>query len=225
VTPLDPTPVVAAFDFDGTLTRADSVIPFMRRFARRPPVVVRALGELPRVLVALARGDRDRLRAAATRAVLTGVPRAEVDGAGREFAAEIVAGRLRADTTERLRWHVAEGHRVVIVSASYDCYLHDVAAALGAEAVLSTRLDVRDGRCTGALIGGNCRGAEKVARLDAWLAGQGLDRDEVELWAYGDSAGDRELLEYADHAVWVRGPLDSATPARGRDGRADRPVP
>ena len=216
------TTVVAAFDFDGTLTRHDSVLPFLGRFVRRPAVVVRALGELPRVLVALARRDRDRLRASATRAVLTGVPHGDVEAAGRKFAAEIVAGRLRNDTTERLRWHVAQGHRVVFVSASYDCYLHHVAAALGAESVLSTRLEVRDGRCTGALIGANCRAVEKVARLDTWLTEQGLRRDEIELWAYGDSAGDRELLAYADHAFWATEPLDSVAPARGHHRPADR---
>jgi phosphatidylglycerophosphatase C len=217
------TAVVAAFDFDGTVTRADSVLPFLKRFALRPAVVLRAVRELPRVVVALAGRDRDRLRAAATRAVLTGVPCPDVEAAGREFAAEIVAGRLRDDTTARLRWHVAQGHRVVLVSASYECYLHDVATALGAEAVLATRLDVRDGRCTGALIGANCRAAEKVARLDAWLGEQGLPRDEIELWAYGDSAGDRELLAYADHAVWAAEPLDSVAPASGHSGLPTEP--
>jgi phosphoserine phosphatase len=33
-----------------------------------------------------------------------------------------------------------------------------------------------------------------------WLAG-----DDTELWAYGDSAGDRELLAEADHATWIDG--------------------
>ena len=217
------TTTVAAFDFDGTLTRSDSVLPFLQRFAVRPTVAVRAVRELPNVALALVRRDCDRLRAAATRAVMTGVPSAAVEAAGREFAAEIVAGRLRDDTTARLRWHVAQGHRVVLVSASYECYLRDVAVALGAEAVLATRLDVRDGRCSGALIGSNCRAAEKVARLDAWLGELGLHRDEIELWAYGDSAGDRELLAYADHAVWATEPLDSVAPACDHPGLPSEP--
>lgn len=206
-------PVVAAFDVDGTLTRDDSVVPFLRRFAGHPAVLARAVRQLPTVAVAVARRDRDRLRAAATRAVFTGVAHSAVAAEGSRYATEIVAGHLRADTTARLRWHVAEGHRVVLVSASYDAYLHGVAAALGAEAVLATRLAVRDGRCTGALDGRNCRGPEKVARLDAWLAAAGLTRSDVELWAYGDSNGDRELLAAADHAVWATGPVDNVAAA------------
>jgi phosphatidylglycerophosphatase C len=101
---------------------------------------------------------------------------------------------------------------VVIVSASYEDYLGPVAVHLGAHGVVSTSLDVVDGRCTGSLRGANCRGHEKVARLDAWLRQQGLAREDITLWAYGDSAGDRELLAWADHPVWVRERLTSVAP-------------
>ena len=49
-------------------------------------------------------------------------------------------------------------------------------------------------RLDGTLVGGNVRGPEKLRRFRAWAG----DRD-IELWAYGDSAGDRELLAAADH--------------------------
>jgi phosphatidylglycerophosphatase C len=59
-----------------------------------------------------------------------------------------------------------------------------------------------DGRLTGELAGANVRSAEKVRRLEAWIAGSTLG-DEAIVWAYGDSAGDRELLARADHPVRV----------------------
>ena len=37
---------------------------------------------------------------------------------------------------------------------------------------------------------------------------------DAELWAYGDSAGDAELLSAADHPVWVRGTEIGAEPSR-----------
>jgi phosphatidylglycerophosphatase C len=58
-----------------------------------------------------------------------------------------------------------------------------------------------DGRLTGELASPNVRREEKVRRLEAWLGDDG----PVELWAYGDSDGDRELLARADHPVRVRG--------------------
>ena len=204
---------IAAFDFDGTLTERDSVVPFLGRLARRPAVLGRAVTQVPAAAAALVRRDRDRLRAVATRAVLTGVSAARLATEGDRFAADIVAARLRADTRARLAWHIAEGHRVVLVSASYESYLVGVAAELGVEAVLATRLEVVDGVCTGRLDGANCRGHEKVRRLHGWLAAEGLARDDVTVWAYGDSAGDRELLADADHAVWAGGRLDSVFPS------------
>jgi phosphatidylglycerophosphatase C len=96
---------------------------------------------------------------------------------------------------ERVAWHRREGHDIVIVSASLRAYLDEVARRLGVDALLCTALEVDEhGRCTGRMTGGNCRGAEKATRLRAYLR----DRD-VTLWAYGDSAGDDDMLAMADH--------------------------
>jgi phosphatidylglycerophosphatase C len=60
------------------------------------------------------------------------------------------------------------------------------------------------GMLTGEVVGGlNNRGPEKVARLKAWLDARYRPGSEVELWAYGDSPGDAELLAIADHSTWV----------------------
>ena len=56
---------------------------------------------------------------------------------------------------------------------------------------------------TGRLDGPNCRGPEKLRRLHEWLRGEELS-DRAEIWAYGDSAGDRELLAGASRSFFVR---------------------
>jgi phosphatidylglycerophosphatase C len=109
---------------------------------------------------------------------------------------------MRPEVLERLDAHQARGDRVVLVSASYEVYLLPLGRLLGVDGVLCTRLEVAsDGRLSGRLDGPNCRGPEKVRRLEAWLAEHGLA--DAELWAYGDSAGDRELLARADHPALV----------------------
>jgi HAD superfamily hydrolase (TIGR01490 family) len=116
------------------------------------------------------------------------------------FAADVVANHLRDDVVARAVWHREQGHRRVIVSASFECYAAPVAAALGFDAALATRLAVDDaGHLTGALDGPNVRRAEKVRRLEVWLAG-----DDATLWVYGDSAGDRELMAHANRAIRVQ---------------------
>ena len=60
-----------------------------------------------------------------------------------------------------------------------------------------------DHRLTGRMAGPNCRGPEKVARLEEWLAAR-CDGEPAHVFAYGDSAGDRDLLARADVATRVR---------------------
>jgi phosphatidylglycerophosphatase C len=204
--------IVAAFDFDETLTHRDTVVPFLQLVAGRRRLGAGMALRSVQTFQALARRDRHLLRSVVTEVVFAGRPIEEVERSGERFGDRIVAELLRTDTVERLRWHVAEGHHVVIVSASYEQYLRRVATHLGVHEVLATRLDVVDGRCTGRLDGPNCRGPEKVRRLHEWLAGEGLARDEITLWAYGDSSGDRDLLAWADHPVWVSSTLTSVSP-------------
>jgi phosphatidylglycerophosphatase C len=202
-------PVVAAFDFDGTVTTRDSIVPFALHVGGTAPVAARIGWGLPRLLIAVARGDRDRLKEEAARVVFAGRKAIDVDAAGVEFAAFVMRSWLRADTVARLRWHQGAHHETAFVSASFANYLRPLARTLGVDGVISSELVVgASGTLTGDLAGGNCRGAEKVRRLHAWLDEHHGGRSNVELWAYGDSAGDRELLADADHPVWVRGDLD-----------------
>jgi phosphatidylglycerophosphatase C len=195
-------PVVAVFDVDGTLTTEDCVVPFLRRAAGRR--LYARLGRHPLVLLgAVARRDRDRLKELACTS-LAGQDGAALDRLGAEFARDFVAPRLRHDTTARLERHRALGHRVLLASASFDAYLVPLGAELQVDGVVCTRLEQdTDGRLTGRLRGANCRGPEKARRVREWLAGNGLDGAEV--WAYGDSPGDAELLALADHPVRVDG--------------------
>ena len=205
--------IVAAFDFDGTLTHRDTVVPFLRRAGGTAPLAVRLLVRPHRTGPSLARRDRDRLKEIVSAHAFARRRVADVEVVAEAYARELVERRLRADTVDRLRWHAGEGHRVVIVSAGYDLYLDHVGAALGVDGVVATRLE-RDGAfLTGRLDGANCRGPEKVRRLDAWLRGNGWDRDGVTLFAYGDSTGDRELLAWADHPHRVAEPLGSVAPS------------
>lgn len=204
--------IVAAFDFDGTLTTRDTVVPFLRRFTSVPRLAVSLLPHSVDVVPAVVGRDRDRLRDLATRSVFRDRPLDDVEAEAASHGERIVREWLRPDTLARLRWHLDHDHRVVIVSASYEHYVRVVARQLGTVAVLATRLDVAGGRCTGALRGPNCRGPEKVRRLDAWLSELSLDRRGVTLYAYGDSSGDRELLAAADHPHWVDEPLASVAP-------------
>jgi phosphatidylglycerophosphatase C len=134
----------------------------------------------------------------ALRRLFAGYPAAELEREGRAFA-ERLAQRVKPAMRERLSWHQDAGHRIVIISASLGAYLRPLGTHLGVDAVIAVELVAGDdGLLTGELEGANVRGAEKLARLRAWV-----EHTDVELWAYGDSAGDEHLLAAAHHPTWV----------------------
>jgi HAD superfamily hydrolase (TIGR01490 family) len=191
---------LAAFDFDGTITRRDTLYPFLRALVGRRRLVTAALADLPRLgAAAVGRGDRDEAKARLFERLLAGREASEVRQLGLEHARRVVAVGIRPEMRRRIAWHCERGHEVAIVSASLDVYLDEIGRELGVDHVICTTLEVRDGLLTGVMVGGNCRGDNKVHRLRAAFA----DLDDRELWAYGDSAGDDAMLAIADHPTRV----------------------
>jgi HAD superfamily hydrolase (TIGR01490 family) len=189
---------VAAFDFDGTMIRGDSFVPFLVR-AVGPSTFARvAIQSSPSLAQAYRSGHRDGAKAVLVERLLGGYPAGRLAALGQPYGVQL-ARRIRPVMSARVAWHRQHGHRLVIVSASLDVYLAPAGRMLGFDQVLATRLEVgAGGLLTGQLWGANVRGVEKAARLRDWLA-EDLAGIHCELWAYGDGEGDRELLAMADH--------------------------
>jgi len=193
---------VAAFDVDGTLTVRDCVRPFLVRVGGWRGIALALARKPAATLRAAVHRDRDRFKELVVGGVLRGRKVAQVEELGERFAETVHEAWLRPDTMERLRWHQRMGHRIVLVSASLGPYLRPLGRRLGVDAVLCAE-PLRLGDEFGdGLDGPNCRAAEKVRRLDEWLATS--DLSDATVWAYGDSAGDRELLARADRPLLVK---------------------
>jgi len=196
---------IAAFDFDGTLTRRDTLVPFLvhHRGARAVAAAVAATAPV----AARARLDRledeihhrDAVKVALLRRLYAGGDLHDLRAAGERFAASL-PGRLRPEMVSRLAWHRARAHELVLVSAGLACYLEPFGRDHGFDQVIAVELAADDhGRLTGELARPNVRGPEKAVRLRDWLGGE----QPSFLWAYGNSSGDAELLAMADAPTWV----------------------
>ena len=193
----DGRPGVAAFDFDGTLVPGDSLAPFLRRLlGNRALPAIGASG--PAMLAAYRHAGRDGAKAALLSRVLAGLSSEVVARHGAAYGPPL-QHRIRPVMRRRIDWHREQGHRLVLVSASLAAYLEPFGQAAGFDEVIATRLEVNAaGHLTGRLLGANVRGEEKAVRLRAVLGPR-----PVELWAYGDSAGDTQMLAMADHPLLV----------------------
>jgi phosphatidylglycerophosphatase C len=190
--PADEPPVVA-FDFDGTLTIRDSFTAFLKWRAGPGRYALGFVRLFPSAVAYLFHRDRGRIKAAAVREYLRGVPRARLEAEAREFAERFSRSLLRPDAVAAWKRWRSERVRLVIVTASPDLVVAPFARGLGADALIGTELlfDAHD-RIAGGFATPNCRGPEKVVRLKAAF-GPDLDLKA----AYGDTSGDREMLAMA----------------------------
>lgn len=183
---------LALFDFDGTITERDTFRPFIDFAVHRHR---RALGTvlLGPVIAAYGLGcvPASRMRALVAFCGFRGMPEAQLDALGALYATSFERV-VRPEALERIRWHLAAGDRVVVVSASLRPYLRAWCAAIGVE-LICTELEARRGVLTGRYLGGDCTGPEKARRVRARYE---LGRYPV-VYAYGDTHEDRELLGLA----------------------------
>ena len=96
---------------------------------------------------------------------------------------------------KKLQWHQAQGHTVVILSASIDSWITPWASTYDVETVIASHLEVHHGRVTGKLKGQNCHGEEKVKRFLAAFP----NRESYTLYMYGDGKSDQAMFDRADH--------------------------
>jgi len=187
-------PAIVAFDFDGTLTIRDSFTAFLKWRAGPRRYALGMFRLAPAALAYVVNRDRGLIKAAAVREFLRGVPRAQLESEARLFAQQHSASLLRPDAVAAWnRWR-SKPVRLVIVTASPDLIVAPFARALGAHTLLGTRLsfDAHD-QVSGGFATPNCRGREKMVRLRA-----AFGPDVRIKAAYGDTSGDREMLQAAE---------------------------
>ena len=199
--------VVAAFDFDGTLTQRDTFTPFLARGLGWPRFAWAIVSCLPWLAgYALRIVPNNVAKQKLMLATLKGRSTVEMDEWATRWLANDFPGQLRDWTMARLAWHQQQGHCCVMVSASPNLYLDRVARQLGFDDLICTEMEVAGDHLTGHMRTPNCYGEQKVVRLTAWLAARFGEAavGSVTLYAYGDSAGDRPMLRMAGQA-WYRG--------------------
>ena len=189
--------VVAAFDFDGTLTTADTLLSFIRFTHGRCRFLLGFLRYAPLLLLMKLRlYPNGKAKEKVFSYFYKGTTHEQFAQWGRDFA-DIAATMLSSEMMKTLRWHQAEGHTVCVVTASIEEWVRPVCERLGVNTVLASRIEVSpDGLLTGRFLTPNCYGAQKVVRLLEVFP----DRQTYQLYAYGDSRGDRELLAFADES-------------------------
>ncbi len=146
--------------------------------------------------------DRDRgaLKGALLHASLGGCRRASLQRWTQVFLARLLRRGLYAEALRAIGTHRQRGQRLLLMSASPDLYVPQIARALGFDATICTQLRWRaDGRLDGRLATANCRGEEKRRRL-----AELIEREAPgQISAYGNSGADLAHMALAQRAYLV----------------------
>ena len=193
---------VAIFDLDGTLTRHDTLLPFLARYIGAAPSRLWRLWRLPEAILAYLRsgGERGVLKARLIRMALAGDQRAPIDAWASQFVATLQArGIFRPDALAVLNEHRKAGHHLVLMSASPDLYVLKIGQLFGFGETICTVLSWQGGQLDGTLRGANCLGEEKLRQLTLLRARY----PQARFVAYGNSSGDLVHMAHVDQATLV----------------------
>lgn len=185
---------IAFFDFDGTITRNDSLFQFIR-FSKGNLMFYVGLILLAPVLFAYKIGIIPNWRAKEFlfSFYFGGMYEDDTLKLGQEFSAQVIPKLMRQKAIREIDFHKKMGTKIVVVTASFSIWIKPWCDINQFE-LIATEHDTKQGRLSGLIKGKNCHGAEKVRRIKEKFDLQKFDK----IYAYGDSPADIEMLNLAD---------------------------
>ncbi|QHS58717.1 HAD family hydrolase [Chitinophaga agri] len=186
-------PAIAFFDFDGTITRRDTLFEIIR-FQKGDAALYAGLALLAPALVMMKCKliSKQKAKEIVLQYFFRNMPVDEFRDKCAAFCRDKLPGLIRETAEQEIKQHISKGHRVVVVTASAQEWVKPWADCIGIECI-GTQLEIRDARVTGRINGINCNGEEKVRRI----------REKYDLpafgdiYAYGDTSGDKPMLQMA----------------------------
>lgn len=191
----------ALFDFDGTLTKRSSIVPFFMEAAGVRAVGLRARQlAMPAARYALGRSAFSDVFALAFEGILKGKTQAELDEAGKRLGARLAGAGLWESTRAEFLRRLDAGERVAIVTGGLPYCARGwlLSEGLGEEVeVFASSIefssDGRAGRLERVMVR-----EHKLAALE-WARQRGVEH----VSAFGNSEGDHAMLGSAHEAWWV----------------------
>ena len=194
---------IAIYDMDRTITVRGTYAAFLTHMARTiAPWRLVLLPLAGFVMLGYVLGVVDRGRAKElNQALLVGrrVNRARIRPLVESYADKVVTHNIRPGALKQIAQDRADGCRLVIASASFRLYVEPIAKRLGFDDVIATDHFSQDVDYLRARIAGeNCYDVAKLRMIEAWMAAQGIQREQAYVRAYSDHVTDAPLLAFAD---------------------------
>lgn len=190
----------AFFDLDKTIISRSSTLAFAPAFYRlglisRAQVLRGAFAQLTFRLAGASHYRMERVRDQVS-CLCQGWDASQIAQIVTDGLADIIGPHVYTEARQLLDGHLRDGHDVLIASTSGHEIVAPIGAMLGASAVIATRLEVAEGRYTGA-VDFYAYGRDKAEGVKELAAERGYRL--ADCFAYSDSITDLPLLELVGH--------------------------
>jgi len=185
---------LALFDFDGTITRHDSLPDFLYYALGPYKFFIGIIALTPFLIAYLLRAlPNYKTKQIVLSYFFKGWDEQYFQKIAQNFSLTKIDPIVKEIARQKIQWHQERGHKVIIITASIENYLKDWCSMRKIE-LIGTCLEFKEGKYTGKFETPNCYGLEKVRRLR-----QIYDLKAFEhIYAYGDSPSDYALKDIAD---------------------------
>ncbi|WP_295676566.1 HAD family hydrolase [uncultured Mucilaginibacter sp.] len=189
---------IAFFDFDGTITTTDTLFEVIKYHKGKTKFYMGLLLNLPYLI-----GFKIKLitnqyaKEKFLEYFFKGMEFSKFQKICDDFATGTLPSVIRPGAAAEIQKLKYTGFEVVIVSASAENWIKAWADEIGVQ-LIGSQLEIADDKVTGKLMGNNCNGGEKVARIK--LVYDLADFDEIV--AYGDTTGDKPMLALATKSFY-----------------------
>ena len=189
---------IAFFDFDGTITKKDSFLCFLKFTAGSLKYYFGIFILSPFIFLYFLGILKDfRIKQYFLKYFLKNKSLNELKQTAVTFSRDLLPDILRPKAIERINWHKSQEHSLVLVSASAGIWLQEFCKDYDFH-LISTRLEVINNKITGNILGKNCKGPVKLERIREEFNLENFQK----IYAYGDSGGDKEMMDIADESFY-----------------------
>ncbi len=191
---------LALFDFDGTITTHDTLFELIK-FQKGKLRFYQGMCYLSPILILHKLGllSAQRAKEAVLSFFFKGQLQSVFQHSCDQFILNALPLYLKKEALAKIEEHKLNNDRVIVVSASAYNWIEGWCQTMNIE-LIATRLEFKNGFLTGKLNSVNCNSIEKVNRIKEYVN----LADFVSISAYGNSNGDKPMLELADKKFYNR---------------------
>lgn len=192
---IENTQPIAIFDFDGTITKKSTTY-FFLKFIYGTSFITKSASQMHSLFLYYCKIiDIDQLNQIIAKSFFKGLSKDYLYHQGKVFSENILPNLIKESAFQQIKWHKNQGHYCILATSAYNIYIDHWSKQNGFDNLVSTKIEFNgEGLATGYLDGKSCYGAEKLKRVI-----EVIGKEPKIIYAYGDSAGDKEILDYATH--------------------------